>query len=279
MFEFENRAAVITGAAGGIGKAMAQRFARAGMKLVLSDIDGKLLADTSQALRGAGAEGISVTADVANAESVSSLADVAYDAFGSVGLLCNNAGVVPSGRHRAIWEFPLEDWTWAINVNVMGVVHGLRAFVPRMLRQGARAHIINTASIAGLVTGTRAPLYSATKHAVVRITEALHASLAERGAPIGVTLLCPGLVRTEIYQSERNRPDRLQPPAGEIPPLADAKPDTSDMVDPESIADLAFGAIRDKRFYVLTTSTFDDEIRTRFNAILDRSLSSGSGPW
>lgn len=271
MFEFENRVAVITGAAGGIGKAMAQRFARAGMKLVLSDVDGTLLADTSRALRGAGAEVISVTTDVASADAVSALADVAYDAFGSVAVLCNNAGVVPSGRHRAIWEFPLEDWTWAINVNVMGVVHGLRAFVPRMLEQGAAAHIINTASIAGFVTGTKAPLYSTTKHAVVRITEALHAALSERKAPIGVTLLCPGLVRTEIYQSERNRPDPLRPLGQSILSEADSTSNPSTMLDAETVADMAFDAVRGNRFYLLTTSAFDDAIRARSEAILDRA--------
>lgn len=268
-FVFEDRVAVITGAAGGIGKAMAERFARAGMKLVLSDVDEGLLAQTTQALREADADVVMLKADVANPASVNALANFAFDHFGAVHLLCNNAGVVPGGRHRPVWEYPAEDWSWAMDVNLIGVVNGLRAFVPRMLTQDARSHIVNTASIAGLISGSRAPLYSVSKHAMVRATEALYSALQDLDAPIGVTLLCPGRVGTRIYESERNRPASLSPAAtaGEGPP---PPMDNSDIMDAETVAEMTFAAVRDNQFYLLTTPYFDEHIRARFEAILAR---------
>jgi len=265
-FTFEDRVAVITGAAGGIGKAMAERFARAGMKLLLSDVDEALLAQTADTLRATGTKVETLKVDVAKPQAVDALADLAFDRFGAVHLLCNNAGVVPGNRHRPIWEYPPEDWNWAMDVNLIGVVNGLRAFVPRMLAQDARSHIVNTASIAGLISGARAPLYSVSKHAVVRATEALYSALQDRGAPIGVTLLCPGVVKTRIYESERNRPSALS--ASATP--EDGAPDGSAVMDVETVAELTFAAIRDNIFYLLTTSDFDRHIAARFEAILAR---------
>ncbi len=267
-FEFKDRVAVITGGAGGIGKAMAERFARAGMKLLLSDVDQDLLMQTAETLRESGTDVATLAVDVSQPEAVQALADLAFAHFGGVHLLCNNAGVVPGGRHRPVWEYPAEDWTWAMDVNLIGVVNGLRAFVPRMLTQDARSHIVNTASIAGLISGSRAPLYSVSKHAMVRATEALYSGLQDRNANIGVTLLCPGLVGTRIYESERSRPASLATattPEGGAPPSGNGT-----VLDVDTVAEMTFNAVCENQFYLLTTPHFDEHIRERMSAILER---------
>lgn len=274
MRNFDGRVAVITGGGGGIGEAMAWRFASAGMSIVVADVDASAADGVCTALVAAGHRALAVRTDVAKAAEVRALADAAYDTFGSVDLLCNNAGVVPAGRYRPVWEYPVEDWQWSFDVNLMGIVHGLRSFVPRMLAQGTEGHIVTTASVAGLLSGSGSPVYSAAKHAAVRITEALYASLRERGAPIGVTLLCPGLVNTRIYQSERNRPQDLQPvggPAQESPELQAIAADLyAGAISPAEVAEQAYAAICDNRLYVLTTGTYDEAIRKRMEAILER---------
>ncbi|HEU0199892.1 MAG TPA: SDR family NAD(P)-dependent oxidoreductase [Burkholderiaceae bacterium] len=274
MRDLSGRVAVITGAGSGMGAAMAWRFARAGMKIVVSDIDRKAAEATQDALRAAGHVAIAVRTDVANAAEVEALADAAYGHFGAVHLLCNNAGVVPAGRHRAIWEYPLEDWKWSLDVNLLGVVHGIRSFVPKMLAQNTEGHVVTTASVAGLVSGSGSVPYSAAKHGAVRVTEALYAALLERNAPIGVTLLCPGLVNTRIYESERNRPTDLRPatgPAAESPELqAIAAQLYTGATSPEEVAEQVYQAVLSNQLYVLTTANFDGAIRERTQAILDR---------
>lgn len=274
MKNLSDRVAVITGAASGMGAAMAWRFARSGMKIVVSDIDGDAAAATRDALVAAGHDAIAVRTDVASADDVGRLADAAYAHYGAVHLLCNNAGVVPGGRHRLVWEYPLEDWKWSLDVNLFGAVHGIRSFIPRMLAQNVEGHVVTTASVAGLVSGAGSVPYSAAKHAVVRVTEALYAGLRERGAPIGVTVLCPGLVNTRIYESERNRPAELRTTAGpaeESPELkAIAERLYADAISPEAVAELVHGAVLDNRLYVLTTESFDASIRDRLEAILER---------
>ncbi|AYH45052.1 SDR family NAD(P)-dependent oxidoreductase [Azoarcus sp. DN11] len=274
MQDLAGRVAVITGAASGIGAAMAWRFARAGMKIVAADVDETALAAVCADLVEAGHAAIGVRTDVASGDDVESLAERAYAAFGAVHLLCNNAGVVPSGRYRAVWEFPLEDWRWSLDVNLYGVIHGLRSFIPRMLDGGHEGHVLTTASVAGLISGSGSAVYSAAKHAAVRVTEALYATLRERHAPIGVSLLCPGLVNTRIYESERSRPEALRPadgPARETQELqAIAASLYAGAMSPEEVADIAWRAVLDNRLYALTTDSFDDAIRERMAAILDR---------
>ena len=274
MQNFLGKTVVITGGGSGIGEALARKAAALGMAVVLADIDLAAAERVAAKLSSHGARVLAVQADVADAASVAALAEAAWEAFGSVDLLCNNAGVVPSGRYRPVWEYPLEDWQWSFGVNTMGIVHGLRSFVPRMLEQGTPGHILNTASVAGLISGAGSPVYSAAKHAAVRITEALYASLIERQAPIGVTLLCPGLVATAIYHSERNRPAALTPAAG----IAEETPELQAVADnlyknalsADAVAEQSFAAIRDNRLYVLTSDQFDPTIRERADAILSR---------
>ncbi len=198
MKELKDRVAVITGAASGIGLAFAERFAKEGMKLVLADIEEPRLNEVVASFKARKIPVAAMTLDVSDPAAVEALAKLAYGTFGATHLLCNNAGVVPAGRFRPVWEYPIEDWKWAFDVNMMGVVHGLRSFIPRMLAGQAEGHVVNTSSIAGLISGSATPVYSAAKHAVVRISEALYASLVQAGASIGVTVLCPGVVQTRI---------------------------------------------------------------------------------
>lgn len=269
-FPFSGGVAVVTGGAGGIGLSMARRFAAEGMALVLADIEEATLRRVADDFAAGGTRVAIQVTDVADAKSVEALADLAWDRFGGVDVLCNNAGVVSGGRSRPFWDYALEDWRWSINVNVMGVVHGIRAFVPRMIASGRKAHVVNTASIAGLVSGSMSPVYSMTKWAVVRASEALFASLREQGHPIGVTVLCPGLVRTRIYESERNRPASLVPADGK----PQEKPDLADLasrgMDPDRVAEMVCEAIETNRFYLLTTDIYDGLIRERVDAILER---------
>ena len=274
MKDLKGRVAVITGAASGIGFSLAERFAREGMKLVLADIEQTRLDEAVAGLKARGAAVVGLKVDVSDGAQVEALARLADDSFGATHLLCNNAGVVPAGRFRPVWEFPLEDWKWAFDVNMMGVVHGLRSFVPRMLAGGEEGHIVNTASIAGLVSGAATPVYSAAKHAAVRISEALYASLADMQAKIGVTVLCPGVVQTRIYESERNRPGDLVPTGG----VAVEKSDLHEAMvklspgglKPEGVAEMVYDAVVNNRFYCLTTDAFDEGIRERNEAVLSR---------
>jgi NAD(P)-dependent dehydrogenase (short-subunit alcohol dehydrogenase family) len=274
MQDFCGRIAVVTGSGSGIGEALAHRFARAGMKLVLADVDIAAAERVRAALTGEGHDAIAIRTDVADAASVEHLAQQSYQHYGKVHVLCNNAGVVPSGRHRPVWEQPLEDWRWSLDVNLMGVIHGMRSFVPRMLAQDSPAHIVNTASVAGFMSGSGSTAYSAAKHAVVRASEALYAGLLERNAPIGVTILCPGLVATRIYDSERNRPDQLAPADGVAPETPELQAIAANLyrnaLSPETVAEQTLDAIRANRLYQFTTTSFDDAIRERAEAILSR---------
>lgn len=274
MRDFNNRVAVITGAGSGIGEALAWRFATEGMKVVVADVNAAAAAKVQEALAAAGHSALAFQVDVSDAAQVQALADAAFGTYGQVDLLCNNAGIVPSGRFRPVWEYPLEDWKWSLDVNLMGVVHGIRSFVPRMLAQGTEGHVVTTASIAGLISGSASVAYGAAKHGAVLVTEALYASLCERKAPIGVTLLCPGVVNTRIYQSERNRPDALRPaggPATEAPELqAIATELYNGGLSPAQVAGQVFEAVSNNVLYALTTANFDATIRERSDAILSR---------
>ena len=273
MHDFEGRTAVITGAGSGIGAALARRAANEGMNVVLADIQE----DQARAVAAAiGADRtLAVRCDVSDEASVAALADAAYARFGAVNLLCNNAGIVPGGRHRKVWEYGLGDWQWSLGVNLYGVVHGMRVFVPRMIAAGRPGHILNTASVAGVVSGSGSACYGAAKHAVVRATEALYAGLKEVGAPIGVTMLCPGLVKTGIYDAERHRPAAFADGEGPVRESAELEAMREELyrnaTTAEEAADIAFEAIIADRFYVFTTTAFDPAIRQRADDILARA--------
>lgn len=270
MQDFEGKIAVITGAASGIGKSLASFAAARGMKLVLADIDLPALEEVAHALD---AEAIARKVDVGQLAQMEALRDDALASFGGVHLLCNNAGVVPGGRHRLVWEFEPQDWEWAFQVNVLGLTNGIRAFVPGMIERGEPGHVMNTASVAGFVSGSQTAAYGASKHAAVRISEALHAGLADVEAPIGVTTLTPGIVATRIYDSERNRPDALRGSrdCDESEELNDTIAELyASALQPDDVAAIAFDAIVQNRFYAFTTDSYDAEIAKRTAAILER---------
>lgn len=275
MIDWRDKVAVVTGGGSGIGEAMAHRFAREGMMLIVADIDMEAAGRVAAAIEATGGTALAARADVARQEDLDALAELAWGRFGSADLVCANAGVVPAGRYRPVWDYPLEDWKWSLDVNLMGVVHTIRAFIPRLIEQATPGHFVTTASIAGLVSGSGSSVYSTAKHGAVRVTEALYASLREMDLPIGVTLLCPGLVNTRIYQSERARPSELQPQAGiarETPELqAVADELYRNALSPEVVADQLFDAIQDGRLYAITSDNYDRAIRDRAEAVLSRS--------
>jgi NAD(P)-dependent dehydrogenase (short-subunit alcohol dehydrogenase family) len=245
---------VVTGAASGIGRAFAQRSAQEGMQVVLADIEEVALTRAATELEKTGVTVLPVHTDVAKLSDVENLARRTVEAFGAVHLLFNNAGV---GAGLAPWESTHADWEWVLGVNLWGVIHGLRVFVPIMLSQDAEGHIVNTASIAGLLPYHPTATYQTTKFAVVGLSENLYHALAHRGAKVKASVLCPGWVKTQILTGERNRPAELQnPPSG--PPRPEALAAMQSMyqamqagMEPEAVADHVFAAIREERFYII----------------------------
>ena len=203
MENLQGKVAVITGGASGIGRAVADRAAGEGMRIVLGDVEEGPLKEAVDDLTSSGAEALGVVTDVADGASVRNLRDAALDRFGAVHLVHNNAGI---GLGGPIWEVSEADWRWILGVNLWGVIHGVRTFTPLLIEQG-EGHIVNTASIAGLIAAPFLGPYNATKQAVVAISETLFKDLQSVGAPVGVSVLCPGFVQTRIAESERNRPD------------------------------------------------------------------------
>ena len=251
--DFFGKVAVITGAGSGFGREFARLGHQLGMRLVLADIQQDALDATAAELRAAGATLIAERVDVSIGSDVESLARRAGSAFGNVDLLFNNAGV---GAGGLIWETSERDWHWVLGVNVWGVIHGIRAFVPSMLAQGTPGHVVNTASVAGLLSAPLMGVYNASKHAVVTMTETLHHDLKLVKAQIGCSVLCPAFVPTGIHESERNRPRGPEDEAPTASQLAaresTRKAVTSGRLQPQDVARMTFDAIRDDRFYIVT---------------------------
>lgn len=257
MQELRERVAVVTGAASGIGRALCERFAREGMKVVLADVDLPGLAEVERGLTEQGARTLVVPTDVTRADAVSGLAERTLDAFGAVHVVCNNAGV--AGKYSMGvpgWEIPLNEWEWVFGVNFMGVLHGVRAFVPRMLAAGDEGHIVNTASVAGLLPS--ASPYHVSKHGVVCLTEGIFKDFRSRGLPLSASVLCPGWITTNLMDSERNRPAEFGAPAetsalspqGQVAFEA-VKQFIVDGIPPAEVAAQVVEAIREDRFYVI----------------------------
>ena len=272
MKEFRGKVAVVTGAASGIGRGLAERCVQEGMKVVLADVDEAALSQTERELKEAGADVIAVRTDVSKAVDVDALAQRALGAFGAVHLLFNNAGV---GAGTTVWESTLEDWQWVLGVNLWGVIHGVRTFVPLMLKQADECHIVNTASMAGLVSGPALGVYKVTKHGVVSLSETLCCELALMKAKIGVSVLCPAGVNTRVMDSERNRPAELQnaPASGSAHPVvAQAEAMLRQLVEtglpPSQVAETVFDAIRNERFYILTHADWKSFVQKRMDDIL-----------
>lgn len=269
MQALRDRTAVVTGAASGIGRALAEAFAAEGMRVVLADVDLPGLEVTAAALRAAGGTAIAVPTDVSRAEQVEALAERAVAAFGRVDVLCNNAGVALSGP---TWEYTVADWEWLLGVNVWGVIHGVRTFVPLMLRQGGDGHVVNTASVAGLASPPFMAAYNVSKHAVVTLSETLQKELALQESAIGVSVLCPGFVSTRILESERNRPAPLRNPAAvpRQPAFEDlAREALAAGMPPARVAASVVEAIKTGRFYVLTHPEYAGQVRERMTDILE----------
>ncbi len=260
------KVAVVTGAASGIGFALAERFARAGLDVVLADIERPALEEAEQKIAAIGVRTLAVPTDVSDEAAVQALAAASVDQFGAVHLLCNNAGVVSTADP---WFGPVTSWKWVLGVNLWGVIHGIRAFLPVMASQ-AESHIVNTASIAGLLPGLD-PRYDATKHAVVAISEDLYRAMRLATLPVGVSVLCPGWVHTGVLDAARNWPATL----GEVPPQAFTTevtlPHLRRVIDegmaPAAVADLVADAIAADRFWVFTSQEFVDLAARRWQNV------------
>jgi NAD(P)-dependent dehydrogenase (short-subunit alcohol dehydrogenase family) len=268
--DFTNKVAVVTGAASGIGKAMAERFANKGMRLVLADIEEAPLLRFAGELRAAGARVLSERVDVSKPEDLEALAARAYEEFGAVHLVCNNAGILPPGA--PVWKEPLSNWHWTLGVNFFGVLHGVRAFVPRMLEAKQEGHVVNTASLAGLTTRPLMSAYNVSKHAVVALSECLWAELQLTTDKIHVSVLCPAFSKTRLAESGRNKPAGVQADPAASFGFHDAlKKIVEEGTPAEEIADAVVNAVRGKQFWILTHPQLDGGIRDRFESILSRS--------
>jgi len=268
--EFKGKVAVITGAASGIGRAIAERCVSEGMKLVLADIDDENLTKAESELRGQGGTVLSVRTDVSKRSEVEELARQTLDVFGQVHLLVNNAGV---GAGGSAWEATWHDWEWVIGVNLWGVIHGVKVFTPLMLAQNVECHIVNTASAAGLIVGGISAPYSTTKHAVVGLSESLYLTLQQRGALVKVSVLCPGLVRTNIINAEHHRPADLRNEPVELGAERRAglnimKAAIEAAMPPRQVADKVFDAIRNEQFYILTHPDWMELVQMRTDSLL-----------
>ena len=245
---------MVTGAAGGIGRALVQVLAAEGMKVVMAGINAARLERAAKEFREKGADVTPIVTDVSRAAQVTALAEKTMEQYGAVHLLCNNAGV--SYNSRSSWETPLEGWAWVLGVNLMGVIHGIHAFMPLMLDQDDEAHIVNTASTSGLVMNSYAVPYGVSKHAVVALSESLHLELESRHANVGVSVLCPGPVDTEIVDaSRRNLPSKIPGPdlSDEEQLLEKAyRRYLAQGLSPEEVARQVVSAVQEKRFYIFT---------------------------
>lgn len=275
MEKFEGGTAVVTGGASGMGLAMAHRFAEAGMNIVLGDIEAEPLAMAEASIAAKGVKVMPVRTDVAKADELEALANKSYERFGKVNILCNNAGI--GGSPGNTWELSQKDWEWVIDVDLWSVINGVRSFVPRMIASGEEAHIVNTASVAGLVSGAVGGPYTVAKFGVVALSEQLYFELGRAGHNVGVSVLCPGFVNTNIFDSGRNRQaeygtsDTVPTPDGEQR-RAMLNAMRGQMIQPGDIAELVFEAIRTRNLYIVPTGSeaLENAVKTRLENVVER---------
>jgi NAD(P)-dependent dehydrogenase (short-subunit alcohol dehydrogenase family) len=268
MRDFDGKTAFVTGGASGIGLALGRAFAEAGMKVMLADVEASALDQALQGLKSHGARVRGISCDVADPDSVERAAQAAFDAFGNVHVVCNNAGVAAGG---GIDNISIDNWRWVVDVNLMGVVYGIKSFLPHMMKHREGGHIVNTASMAGMINNMGFSPYAATKFAVVAMSEGLAMRLKPQG--IGVSVLCPDFVRTRIGESGRNRPERY----GETPPLDPASPAAQMVaeiarrleagIDAGEVAARVLAAIRNEELYIFTHPNMREAVNGRFAAI------------
>jgi NAD(P)-dependent dehydrogenase (short-subunit alcohol dehydrogenase family) len=271
MHEFNEKVAVVTGAASGIGAALARRFASEGMKLVLADIDTEGLEGVADALRSGGTQVLTVSCDVSDAAAVEALADATVAEFGQIDLVCNNAGVGSGGLMEGL---TVKDWQWTLGVNLWGVINGMITFLPRLIAQGS-GHIVNTASAAGLISAPFMGPYAVSKFGVVAMSEATYHELAMSGSDVGISVLCPAWVSTRIHESDRSRPDHLRnelsgTPDEQAAGIAEVMRAVIEAgMDADDVAAQVVDAVRADRFYILTHPDVKELVRRRTEAILN----------
>lgn len=270
MKQFRNRTAVITGAASGIGFELARRAASEGMNLVLADIEAAKLDAAAAGLGIDAGRILAQRTDVSREEDIAALADAAFARFGGVHLLCNNAGV---GLTRVTWELSTADWNWVLGVDLWSVIHGVQHFLPRMLQQEEGGHVVNTSSVAGLLSTPGMAAYNVAKHGVVTLSETLYGELLAAKAKIGVSLLCPAWVPTAIHESARNRPERFgaNTPAGGLSAAYEENMANAVKAGRKTAADMAnavFEAVAEDRFYVIPHRKINNAIQLRMDDIM-----------
>ena len=275
MRELEGKVAVVTGGASGIGLALAQSFALHGMRIVLADVERAALDRAADELREGGAEVLAVETDVSVGESVEALATRTFGRFGTAHIVCNNAGVGPGG---VTWEIPVRAWEWVLGVDLWGVIHGIRAFVPRLVQQG-EGHVVNTASVAGLIASPGMAPYAAAKHAVVGLSQSLAHDLQLAGSAVRVSVLCPSATRTAMNQSGRNWPARLgDPPDTGLEPGHPAtrhrygRLHDGSAAEPTDVADEVVAAVRSGAFWVITDPDRGTRLPAHVRGMLDGIL-------
>lgn len=284
MQDFAGKVAVITGAASGIGLALTEKCLNEGMQVVMADIEAQVLDKAAEKLREQGHNSIlTIPTDVAVLEQIEALCQKTIDQFGEVHLLFNNAGVGGGGNS---WQATSKDWEWVMGVNLFSVIHGLRVFVPQMIAQGNSCHIVNTASVAGLLDGVTNASYAVTKHAVVALTEILFRDLAQENLPIGCSVLCPGIINTNILTSQRNRPADLVNQQPDVAPNAEQESARSQFaalmqqgMPTSQVADIVFKGIREETLYIQTHDSFNQAILDRAQNITTATNPPIRGPF
>jgi NAD(P)-dependent dehydrogenase (short-subunit alcohol dehydrogenase family) len=264
MEHLEGKVAVITGAASGIGLGMVRKFGAEGMKIVMADIEASALEAAASSLP-ASVERVTAVCDVSDGEQIEALRRTAIDAFGAVHLVCNNAGV---GGGGPIAEMNIDDWKWVIDVDLWGVIHGVRVFLPGLLEQG-EGHIVNTASVAGLFAAPFMGAYNVAKYGVVALSETLSSELAMTQSPVGVSVLCPSWVKTNIATSDRNKPGGPPEGADMMAEVVSSFIDTG--IDPDDVADHVVAAVKAKQFWIITHDDTDAAVTLRKRSILERT--------